>query len=208
MRGANITQELLFTTATLADFAPDDHPLREIRVLIDEALVRTNNLFSTLYPQTGRASIASKKLLRAQLLQPFYSIRSERLLMEQLQYNLLFRWFVGIAIDEAVWGHSVFSKSRDRLNGNEVAAEFLREVVVLAQKRDLMSDEYFSVDGMLLQAWASHKSFCPKDEPPPGAGGQRNAPADFKRQTRKNDTHASASDPDARLYRKGNTGRS
>jgi transposase len=122
----------LFTTATLADFVPDDHPLREIHAFVDEALGRMNSLFSTLYPETGRASIAPEKLLRAQLLQMFYSIRSERLLMEQLQYNLLFRWFVGIAIDEVVWDHSVFSKNRDRLN-DEVAAQFLREVVVLAQ---------------------------------------------------------------------------
>ena len=206
MRGADITQESLFTTATLAHFVPQNHPLREIRALVDEALGRMNSLFSTLYPETGRASIAPEKLLRAQLLQLFYSIRSERLLMEQLRYNLLFRWFVGIAIDEAVWDHSVFSKNRDRLNGNEVAAEFLREVAVLAQKRNLMSDEHFSVDGTLLQAWASHKSFRPKDEPPSGGGGQRNEPADFRGQARKNDTHASASDPDARLYRKGNTG--
>jgi transposase len=120
MRGADITQESLFTTATLANFVPDDHPLREIRALVDEALGRMNCLFSTLYPETGRASIAPEKLLRAQLLQLFYSIRSERLLMEQLQYNLLFRWFVGIAIDEAVWDHSVFSKNRDRLNGSAV----------------------------------------------------------------------------------------
>jgi transposase len=118
--------------------------------------------------------------LRAQLLQLFYSIRSERLLMEQLQYNLLFRWFVGIAIDEVVWDHSVFSKNRDRLNDNEVAAQFLGEVVVLAQKHDLMSDEHFSVDGTLLQAWASHKSFRLKDEPPPSDGGKRNEPADFR----------------------------
>jgi transposase len=206
MRGADITQESLFTTATLVDFVPDDHPLREIRALIDEALVRMNSLFSTLYPETGRASIAPEKLLRAQLLQLFYSIRSERLLMEQLKYNLLFRWFVGIAIDESVWDHSVFSKNRDRLNGNDVAAEFLREVAVLAHKRNLMSDEHFSVDGTLLQAWASHKSFRPKDEPPSGGGGQRNEAADFRGQARKNDTHASTSDPDARLYRKGNTG--
>jgi transposase len=207
MRGADITQESLFTTATLANFVPDDHPLREIRALVDEALGRMNYLFSTLYPETGRASIAPEKLLRAQLLQLFYSIRSERLLMEQLQYNLLFRWFVGIAIDETVWDHSVFSKNRDRLNGSEVAAEFLREVAALAQKRNLMSDEHFSVDGTLLQAWASHKSFRPKgEEPPSGDGGGRNEPADFRGQPRKNDTHASTSDPDARLYRKGNTG--
>ena len=206
MRGADITQESQFTTATLADFVPEDHPLREIRALVDEALGRMNSLFSTLYPETGRASIAPEKLLRAQLLQLFYSIRSERLLMEQLQYNLVFPWFVGIAIDEAVGDHSVLSKNRDRLNGNAVTAEFLREVAVLAQKRSLMSGEHFSVDGTLLQAWALHKSFRPKGEPPCGGGGRRNESADFRGQARKNDTHALISDSDAWLYRNGNTG--
>jgi IS5 family transposase len=126
--------------------------------------------------------------------------------MEQLRYNLLFRWFVGIAIDEQVWDHSVFSKNRDRLNDESVAAEFLQEVVRLAQQKGLMSDEHFSVDGTLLQAWASHKSFRPKDGPPDDTSGPRNAPPDFKGQRRKNDTHASTSDPDARLFCKGNTG--
>lgn len=207
MRGADVTQEGLFTTARLADFVPHDHPLRSIRALADEALGRLGGLFSTLYADTGRASIAPERLMRAQLLQLFYSIRSERMLMEQLRYNLLFRWFVGIAIDEPVWDHSVFSKNRDRLNGSEVAAEFLAEVVRLARKHSLMSDEHFSVDGTLLQAWASHKSFQPKDGPAdPPSGGHRNAPPDFKGKPRRNDTHASTSDPEARLYRKGNTG--
>jgi transposase len=133
MRGADITQESLFTTATLANFVPDDHPLREIRALVDETLGRMKCLFSALYPETRRTSVAPEKLLRAQLLQLFYSILSERLLMEQLQYNLLFLWLLGIAIDKTLRGHSVFSKNRDRLNGSEVAAEFLREVVAMAQ---------------------------------------------------------------------------
>ncbi|MES7153628.1 IS5 family transposase, partial [Cutibacterium acnes] len=184
MRGADVTQESLFTVAKLADFVPASHPLRSIRQLADEALGRMSGLFSALYADTGRASIAPEKLMRAQLLQLFYSIRSERMLMEQLHYNLLFRWFVGIAIDEPVWDHSVFSKNRDRLNGNEVASEFLAEVVRLAEKRGLMSDEHFSVDGTLLQAWASHKSFRPKDGTPkdPPGGGHRNAQPDFKGQ--------------------------
>ncbi len=167
-----------------------------------------SGLFSTLYADTGRASIAPEKLVRAELLQLFYSIRSERMLMEQLHYNLLFRWFVGVAIDEPVWDHSVFSKNRDRLNGSGVAAEFLAEIVRLAEKRGLMSDEHFSVDGTLLQTWASRKSFRPKDggPPDPPSGGHRNAPPDFKGQKRCNDTHVSTSDPEARLYRKGNTG--
>ncbi len=206
MRGADITQETLFTTAKLDDFVPHDHPLRAIRELTDQALRRMSGLFNTLYADTGRHSIPPEKLLRAQLLQLFYSLRSERMLMEQLRYNLLFRWFVGIAIDEAVWDHSVFSKNRDRLNDESVAAEFLQEVVRLAQQKDLMSDEHFSVDGTLLQAWASHKSFRPKDGPPEDQSGPRNAPPDFKGQQRRNDTHASTSDPDARLFRKGNTG--
>jgi transposase len=206
MRGADITQEALFTTAKLDDFVPDDHPLRAIRHLTDQALRRMSGLFSTLYADTGRHSIPPEKLLRAQLLQLFYSLRSERMLMEQLRYNLLFRWFVGIAIDEAVWDHSVFSKNRDRLNAESVAAEFLREIVRLAQQKDLMSDEHFSVDGTLLQAWASHKSFRPKDGPPEDKSGPRNAPPDFKGQKRRNDTHESTSDPDCRLFCKGNTG--
>ena len=208
MRGADITQESLFTVAKLDDFVPPDHPLRAVRPLVDTALKRLDGLFGTLYSDYGRASIAPEKLMRAQLLQLFYSIRSERLLMEQLRYNLLFRWFVGLAINDAVWDHSVFSKNRDRLNDNAVASEFFREVVRLAERRGLMSEDHFSVDGTLLQAWASHKSFQPKDAPPPGPGstGPRNAPPDFKGTKRSNDTHASTSDPDARLYRKGNTG--
>ena len=208
MRGADITQESLFTVAKLDDFVPTDHPLRAVRTLVDTALKRLDGLFATLYSDYGRASIAPEKLMRAQLLQLFYAIRSERLLMEQLNYNLLFRWFVGLAIDDPVWDHSVFSKNRDRLNDNAVASEFFREVVRLAERRGLMSEEHFSVDGTLLQAWASHKSFKPKDTPPedPDNTVPRNAPADFKGQKRSNDTHASTSDPDARLYRKGNTG--
>lgn len=206
MRGADVTQESLFTVAKLDDFVPEDHPLRSIRVLTDQALGRMSTLFSTLYADSGRHSIAPEKLLRAQLLQLFYSLRSERMLMEQLRYNLLFRWFVGIAIDEPVWDHSVFSKNRDRLNSESVAAVFLGEVVRLADKAGLMSDEHFSVDGTLLQAWASQKSFRPKDEPPSDDEGPRNAPPNFKGKTRRNDTHASTSDPDSRLYRKGKTG--
>jgi transposase len=172
MRGADITQESLFTVAKLDDFVPATHPLRAIRKLADTALQRMSALFDTLYADTGRASIAPEKLMRAQLLQLFYSLRSERMLMEQLGYNLLFRWFVGLAIDDPVWDHSVFSKNRDRLNAQAVAAEFLSEVVRLAEKQGLISDEHFSVDGTLLQAWASQKSFRPKDDTPddPGRG--------------------------------------
>lgn len=207
MRGADFTQEALFTVAKLDDFVPLDHPLRQIRTLVDAALRRMSGLFNAMYADSGRTSIAPEKLLRAQLLQLFYSVRSERLLMEQLRYNLLFRWFVGLAIDDPVWDHSVFSKNRERLNREAVAAEFLSEVVRLAAQQGLMSDEHFSVDGTLLQAWGSQKSFRPKDGPPDAGGsGPRNAPPDFKGQERKNDTHASTSDPDARMFRKGNTG--
>ena len=207
MRGADVTQEALFSTIKLDDFVAADHPLRKIRTLVDAALRRMSGLFNTMYADSGRASIPPEKLLRAQLLQLFYSVRSERLLMEQLHYNLLFRWFVGLAIEDQVWDHSVFSKNRDRLNRESVAAQFLAEVVRLAEREGLMSDEHFSVDGTLLQAWASHKSFQPKDGPPDAGGsGPRNAQADFKGEKRRNDTHASTSDPDARLYRKGNTG--
>jgi transposase len=204
MRGSDITQETLFTVAKLDDFVPQDHPLREIRALVDVVLRRLSGLFDAVYADNGRASIPPEKLLRAQLLQMFYSIRSERLLMEQLRYNMLFRWFVGLAIDDTVWDHSVFSKNRDRLNKEAVAAEFLAEVARLAQAKQLMSDEHFSVDGTLLQAWASHKSFRPKDGPPGGDGGHRNAQADFKGERRSNETHSSTSDPDARLFRKSN----
>lgn len=207
MRGADFTQEALFTVAKLDDFVPADHPLRKIRTLVDAALRRMSGLFNAMYADSGRASIAPEKLLRAQLLQLFYTVRSERMLMEQLHYNLLYRWFVGLAIDDQVWDHSVFSKNRDRLNREAVAAEFLAEVVRLAEQQGLMSDEHFSVDGTLLQAWASQKSFRPKDGPPDaGGGGPRNAAPDFKGQKRRNDTHASTSDPDARLYCKGQSG--
>nr|WP_281168219.1 IS5 family transposase [Arenimonas composti] len=154
----------------------------------------------------GRSNSHRRRIFSPLLLQLFYSLRSERMLMEQLRYNLLFRWFVGLAIDDAVWDHSVFSKNRDRLNEEAVAAEFLKEVVRLAQQKNLMSDEHFSVDGTLLQAWASQKSFRSKDEPPDRKGGLRNAPPDFKGEERRNDTHESKSDPDSRLFRKGNTG--
>lgn len=204
MRGADGMQESLFTVAKLDDFVPPDHPLRPIRLLVNEALTRLNGLFNAIYADTGRQSIAPEKLLRALLLQVFYSIRSERQLMEQLHYNLLFRWFVGLAIDDAIWNHSVFSKNRDRLLEHEVVESFFTEVMTLADKAGLLSKEHFSVDGTLIQAWASQKSFKPKDgsdDQGPSAGG-RNAQADWKGKRRSNDTHASTTDPDARLYRK------
>ena len=204
MRGTDGMQEPLFTMSRLDDFVPADHPLRSIRVLVNEALGRLNGLFNEIYADTGRASIAPEKLMRALLLQVFYSVRSERQVCEQLRYNLLFRWFVGVAIDDAVWDHSVFSKNRDRLLEHAVVEAFFTEIMRLADAKGLLSKEHFSVDGTLIQAWASHKSFRPKngsdDQTPSGPG--RNAQADWKGKARANDTHESTTDPDARLFRK------
>jgi len=204
MRGTDGLQESLFTVAKLEDFVPADHPLRPIRKLVNEALDRLNGLFNEIYADGGRASIAPEKLMRALLLQIFYSVRSERQICEQLRYNLLFRWFVGLAIDDPVWDHSVFSKNRDRLLDNEVVERFFSEVMKVATAKGWVSKEHFSVDGTLIQAWASHKSFKRKDgggdSGPPGLG--RNAQADWKGEKRSNDTHESTTDPDARLFRK------
>lgn len=207
MRGSDGMQEGLFTLAKLDDFVPREHPLRAIRELVNEALLGLNELFNSIYADSGRASIAPEKLLRAMLIQVFFSVRSERQLMEQVRYNLLFRWFIGLAIDDEVWDHSVFSKNRDRLLEHAVVERFFTEVMRLADQRKLLSKEHFSVDGTLIQAWASHKSFVPKDGADPGAGsggtGGRNTEADWKGKPRGNDTHASTTDPDARLFRKG-----
>jgi transposase len=211
MRGTDGMQEALFTTAKLEDFVPGDHPLRPIRVLVNEALGRLSGLFNTIYADSGRASIAPEKLLRAMLIQVFFSVRSERQLMEQVRYNLLYRWFIGLAIDDEVWDHSTFSKNRDRLIEHAVVESFFTEVMTLADKRALLSKEHFSVDGTLIQAWASHKSFVPKDGSRDdangggGGGGGRNAQADWKGKPRSNDTHASTTDPDARLFRKSHS---
>src|SRR5712691_4559705 len=159
MRGSDGMQEALFTVAKLEDFIPLDHPLRPIRLLVNEALVQLNGLFNEIYADEGRPSIPPEKLMRALLLQVFYSIRSERQICEQLRYNLLFRWFVGLAIDDAVWDHSVFSKNRDRLLEHAVIEAFFREIMRLADAKGLLSKEHFSVDGTLIQAWASHKSY-------------------------------------------------
>jgi len=205
MRGSDGMQEALFTVAKLEDFVPVDHPLRPIRLLVNEALGRLGGLFNTIYADSGRASIAPEKLLRAMLIQVFFSVRSERQLMEQVRYNLLYRWFIGLAIDDEVWDHSTFSKNRDRLIEHAVVESFFTEVMTLADKRALLSKDHFSVDGTLIQAWASHKSFVPKDgsrDDANGGGGGRNAQADWKGKPRSNDTHASTTDPDARLFRK------
>lgn len=211
MRGSDGMQEGLFTVAKLEDFVPADHPLRPIRLLVNEALGRLNGLFNLIYADCGRASIAPEKLLRAMLIQVFFSVRSERQLMEQVRYNLLYRWFIGLAIDDEVWNHSSFSKNRDRLLEHAVVESFFAEVMTLADKRALLSKDHFSVDGTLIQAWASHKSFVRKDGTSDnanddasgdGSSGGRNAQANWKGKPRSNDTHASTTDPDARLFRK------
>lgn len=205
MRGDDGMQETLFLLAKLEDYVPADHPLRPIRLLVNEALGKLNELFNSIYANTGRASIAPEKLIRALLLQVLYSVRSERMLMEQMQYNMLFRWFVGVPMDETPWDHSVFSKNRDRLLENEVFESFFTEVMALAEREGLLSKEHFTVDGTLIQAWASQKSFLRKDgknDQRPGGGGGRNAQTDWKGKPRSNDTHASVTDPDSRLFRK------
>jgi transposase len=204
VRGEDIFQESLFTTVQLESFVPTEHPLRPIKALLDKAMKNLNWLFSGIYADTGRESIPPERLIRAQLLQVLYSIRSERLLVEQINYNLLYRWFVGLTIEDTVWNHSTFSINRDRLLENDVIAELFEEVVGLARQQKLLSDEHFSVDGTLIQAWASQKSYRRKDddsEPPAGSG--RNSEANFHGESRGNETHESKTDGDARLARKG-----
>ena len=196
MRGDDRHPDAMFSYVSAEQRVPAEHPLRAIRALVDEVLRDMSREFEGLYARVGRPSIPPERLLRAQLLQIFYSIRSERLLMEQLDYNLLFRWFVGMDMDEPIWAPTVFSKNRDRLLNQEIARSFFRRVVERAQ--GLMSDEHFTVDGTLIEAWASQKSFQRKD------GGTDGDGSDFRGQQRKNDTHASKTDPDARLYRKSN----
>ena len=186
----------MFSYVSAEERIPPDHPLRAIRTLVDDVLRDMSPEFDGLYAAVGRPSIPPERLLRAQLLQIFYTIRSERLLMEQLHYNLLYRWFVGMDMDEPVWVPTVFTKNRDRLLTHAIARSFFRRVVDRAA--GLMSDEHFTVDGTLIEAWASQKSFQRKDGDTDGDG------RDFHGQQRTNDTHASKTDPDARLYRKSN----
>jgi transposase len=182
---------------------PAAHPLRGVRELVNGALARLDRKFEGLYAAEGRPSIAPEKLVRASLLQLFYSIRSERQLMERLDFDLLFRWFVGLGIDDEVWDHSVFSKNRDRLLTSEIAQDFLAALLAEPKVKHLLSDEHFSVDGTLLKAWASMKSFRAKDGGGSPPAGGRNGERDFRGEKRSNETHASTTDPDARLYRKG-----
>jgi transposase len=246
MRGPDTFTESLFSIKKLDDFVPTSHPLRDIRVMVNQALDKLEDLFASMYENPikgGRPSIAPEKLLRAMVLQVLYSVRSERQLMEQVQYNLLFRWFIGLSMDDSVWVPTVFSKNRDRLIEHDTVVAFFNEVLAQAERKQWLSKEHFSVDGTLIQAWASHKSFVPKDEGGGGGSGGEAATADgqatgeaasqahpdarptrpnadttvaapaqthhshdFRGQSRSNATHASKTDPDSRLYRKGQTG--
>jgi transposase len=242
MRGSDQQNGALFSYVNLEERVPARHPLRLIREIVNSALARLDGAFATLYAAEGRPSIAPERLLRAALIQILFSVRSERQLMEQMQYNLLFRWFVGLGIDDPVWVPTVFSKNRDRLLTTDIARQFLAAILADKAVAPLLSDEHFSVDGTLIQAWASMKSFQPKDaassakapavgnagpgrdggastgEPAIGGGGanqdggapaaepraaSRNAEVNFHGQKRSNETHASRTDPEARLYRKG-----
>jgi len=199
MRGPDDNQTGLFSYVSLESRVRGDHPLRAIRKLADGILKEMSPQFGKLYSDVGRPSIAPERLLRALLLQVFYSVRSERLLMEELDYNLLFRWFVGLSPDEEVWNHAVFSKNRDRLLNESVAKSFFQRVRQLAYP--YMSDEHFTVDGTLIEAWASQKSFRRKDGDG-DAGADGSSEANFHGEKRRNETHQSTTDPDARLYKK------
>jgi transposase len=202
MRGADERSGSMFSYVSLEDRVPPDHPLRAIRRITDRALAQLSPRFGTLYVNFGRPSIPPEQLLRAQLLQALYTIRSERQLMEQLEYNLLFRWFVGLGIDDPAWSPTTFSKNRDRLLNGDVAAAFFAAVRLHADTARLLSHEHFTVDGTLLEAWASHKSFQRRDVPRDPPSGDGNAGVDFRGERRSNATHQSTTDPDARLYRK------
>ena len=203
MRGDDPRHESMFSYVTPEARVRADHPLRPIRRMTDAALERLSPRFGQLYSTMGRPSIPPEQLLRALLLQMLYSIRSERLLVEELDYSVLYRWFVGLSLDDPIWDATTFTKNRDRLLEGDIAEAFFAEVVAAIKADGLMSDEHFTVDGTLLEAWASHKSFKPKgsDRTPPT--DPKNPTVNFHGQTRRNDTHASTTDPDARLYKKG-----
>ena len=202
MRGPDTQQSSMFSYLSPEERVPAKHPLRPIRLMVDDALKALSPAFTRLYSAYGRPSIPPEKLLRALLLQVLYTVRSERMLMEQLEYNLLFRWFVGLNMDEAVWVPTVFTKNRDRLLEGDIAEKFFAQVLEQARVADLLSDEHFSVDGTLIEAWAGHKSFQRKEQParPPDDPG--NPTVNFHGETRSNQTHESTTDPDARLARK------
>jgi transposase len=207
MRGTDYEQSSMFSYISAERRVPKDHPLRAIRTMAEMALKRLNERFAGMYAAMGRPSIPPERLLRALLLQVLYTVRSERLLMEQLDYNFLFRWFVGLSIDEPVWDVTVFTKNRDRLLKSEVAEAFFAAVLGQARQQELLSDEHFTVDGTLIDAWAGHKSFKRQDDQaaktPPRDQDPGNPDVDFHGEQRRNDTHQSTTDPDARLARKG-----
>jgi len=206
MRGEDLQQHELFSYGSLEERVPAEHPLRPIRVMVDEALKEMDGRFEEIYGADGRKSIPPERLLRALLLQMLYSVRSERMLMEQLEYNLLFRWFVGLSANEPVWHPTVFTKNRDRLLEGAVAEEFFSLIVAQARSRKLLSDEHFTVDGTLIEAWAGQKSFQrkssdpdPLSPPPPDRSG--NPTVNWHKEKRSNETHQSLTDPMARLYK-------
>src|SRR5579862_232309 len=209
MRGADERQAVLFSYRSIEDRIPGDHPLRAMRRLVDPILIALSPRFQALYSTVGRPSIPPEQLLRALLLQVLYTVRSERQLMEQLDYNLLFRWFVGLNMDEPIWDATTFTKNRQRLLDGDIAQAFFERVLAQAQEGQLLSAEHFTVDATLLEAWAGLKSFRPKeqdptDPPPPDDPG--NPTVNFHGERRRNATHQSTTDPDARLYRKGGRG--
>lgn len=205
MRKPESKQNVLFSYRSIEDRIPEAHPIRTLKDLVDQALERLSNDFDKLYSKTGRPSIPPEQLIRALLVQVFFSIRSERQLVEQLDYNMMFRWFVGLNPDDPIWDHSTFTKNRDRLLEGEITQRFFKEVLKIAKDKGLVSDDHFTVDGTIIEAWASHKSFQPKskdDDDDSKNGSGKNPDIDYQGQKRKNDTHESTSDPDARLYRK------
>jgi transposase len=204
MRGDHTEPDAVFSYISAAQRVPQDHPLRAVRTIVDEALRRLSPEFDKLYSHTGRPSIPPERLLRALLLQVFYSIRSERMLMEQLDYNRLFRWFVGLTMDDRIWDTTVFTKNRDRLLRGHIAVLFFEQVLAEARERGLTSDEHFTIDGTLVEGWAGLKSFKRKNgskQPPPDDPG--NPTVNFHGESRSNDTHQSTTDPDTRLMTKG-----
>jgi transposase len=209
MRGEDVQQSELFSYGSLEDRVPAGHPLRAIRAMVDEALGEMNGRFDEIYPEEGRRSIPPERLLRALLLQMLYSIRSERMLMEQLEYNLLFRWLVGLSANEPVWHATVFTKNRDRLLEGAIAEQFFSIIVRQARSKNLLSDEHFTVDGTMIEAWAGQKSFQRKDRNdgslnPPPEDKSSNPTVNWHREKRSNETHESLTDPMARLYKKTN----
>ena len=203
MRGTDEKQDWMFSYISAEKRVPKDHPLRAIRAMVDAILMEMSPAFETLYSKAGRPSIAPEKLLRALLLQVLYTVRSERLLMEQLDYNLLFRWFVGLSMDDKVWDATVFSKNRERLLDGDIARIFFEQVLSLARSQHILSNEHFTVDGTLIEAWAGHKSFKKKgSKSSKSSDDPGNPTVDFRGEKRSNETHESTTDPDAKLYKK------